>query len=232
MLLKHSQRVLLLGHQVSSGLPLTCHKSLTTKARAKSSNHLDAAFTTKLSKKEGSPHPPHKAVVVVPYQAEGSMTCRWATKIPRGRYTEIQSWGSLKNQHKVTIPCSHTLSRASLALHLIKLMLNLRIWSMSSLVCLENFSSVAFHELQQSQMARGEALYGLETHYHRFNRSHWACMLVVELQHPPFVDVIAPTYCTNGCRFKRCWRFSHSNSSDAWNALCMITTLMHWRLWP
>jgi hypothetical protein len=72
-------------------------------------------------------------------------------KTPRGRHTEVQAWGSLKNQQKVTAPYSHTLSRARLALHLTKLVLNLRIWSMNSLVGLENFSkiSVASHKLQR-----------------------------------------------------------------------------------
>jgi hypothetical protein len=105
--------------------------------------HLDAAFTTELPTKEGSPRPLHKVIVAAPHQAGGSKTCWWATKTPKGWHTEVQTWGSLKNQYKITTPCSHTLPRASIALHLlIKLVLNLRIWSMSSLVGLENFSRV------------------------------------------------------------------------------------------
>jgi hypothetical protein len=136
------------------GLSLTCHKGSATKAHAKSSSHLDAVFTTELSTMEGSSRLPHKAVVTAPHQAGGSKTCQRATKTPRGRHTEVQAWGSLKNHHNITTPCSHTLSRASLTLNLTKLVLNLRIWSMSSLVVLENFSrvSVASHKLQQSQM--------------------------------------------------------------------------------
>jgi hypothetical protein len=64
------------------------------------------------------------------------------------------------------IPYSHTLSKPSLELHLTKLVLNLRIRSMSFLIGLENFSrvSVVSHELQQPQMAQGAALYRLEIH--------------------------------------------------------------------
>jgi hypothetical protein len=61
---------------------------------------------------------------------------------------EVHSRTITRSQHLAL-----TLFRSSLALHLIKLVLNLRIWSMSSLVGLENFSRVylASHELQQPQ---------------------------------------------------------------------------------
>jgi hypothetical protein len=118
-------------------------------------------------RRKGSPHTPHKAFIAAPHQAGGSITCWRATKTPKDRHTEIQAWGSLKNHHKVTPPCSHTLSRASLALHLTKLVLNLRIWSMNSLIGSKNFSTVfiASHELQQHQITRGEVLYRLEIYF-------------------------------------------------------------------
>jgi hypothetical protein len=91
------------------------------------------------------------------------MTCSQAIKIPRGQHTEVQAWGSLKNQHKVTTPCTHTLSRASLALHLTKACAKSKDLINMYLDGLENYFSVsvASHELQQSQVTRGEALYRL-----------------------------------------------------------------------
>jgi hypothetical protein len=143
---------------VTKSLPeflLTCHKGSATKAHAKSSGHLNAAFITELPTKEGSPYPTHKAIIVALHQAGGSKTCWRVTKILRDRHTKVQVWSSLKNQYKITTPCSHSHSRASLALHLTKLVLNLRIWSMSSLVGLENFSRVfvtlTSQELQRPQ---------------------------------------------------------------------------------
>jgi hypothetical protein len=58
---------------------------------------------------------------------EGRRLAGEPPRIPRDRHTKIKAQGSLKNQHKVTTSCSHTLFRVSLALHLIELVVNLRI---------------------------------------------------------------------------------------------------------
>jgi hypothetical protein len=56
----------------------TCHPS-----------HLNAIFTMELLTKEGSPRRLHKAVVAIPHQAGGLITCLRVTKTPRGRHTKI-----------------------------------------------------------------------------------------------------------------------------------------------
>jgi hypothetical protein len=158
MLLKHSLMVLLPGYQVSSGAPLDLPLRLSPSPRSPWCRiHYGASHEGGIS---SSPAQSHRRCST---PSQRSKTCRRATKTLMDRHIEVQAWGSLKNHHRITTPSSHTLFRASLALHLTKLVLNLRIWSMSSLVGLENFSrvSVASHELQQPQMTWGEALYRL-----------------------------------------------------------------------
>jgi hypothetical protein len=140
---------------------------LATKAHAKSSRSPWCSHHYGASTKKGSPHPLHKVILPLHTKPEGR---RFANKPWRlqGASTSRYKLEALKNQYKVTTPYSHTLSRArdNLALHLTKLVLNLKIWSISSLVGLENFSRVSITslELQRPQMIRDEALYRLEIH--------------------------------------------------------------------
>jgi hypothetical protein len=91
MSLKHSLRVLLLGHQVSSGTLLDLPQRLSHQGPRQVSSHLDAISTNELLHEgRGSPCLLHKAVVAAPHQVGGPMTCRRATKTLRGRHTEIQ----------------------------------------------------------------------------------------------------------------------------------------------
>ena len=69
-LLKHSQRVLFLGHQVFSVNTITVT--------------LASSSTKELHQKGwGSPRLPHKVVVAAPHQVGGSMTCRRASMLQR-----------------------------------------------------------------------------------------------------------------------------------------------------
>jgi hypothetical protein len=121
--LKHSQRVLLPDHQFSSELPLTCHKGSSTKAHTKSPGHLDAAFTMELPMKEGSPCPPHKAIVATSHQAGRSKTWRRTIKTPSGWHTKITAVVHSRTMHKAATPYSLTLSWPNLALTLLNLVL-------------------------------------------------------------------------------------------------------------
>jgi hypothetical protein len=116
----------------------------TTKTLAKSPvTSMGISTKELLHEGRGSPHPPHKAVVAAPHQAEGSMTCQRATKTPRGGIPRYNLWftGSLKNQHTRQQRLALSLSlELILALTLLKLVLNLRMWSMSSWVAWRTFS--------------------------------------------------------------------------------------------
>jgi hypothetical protein len=76
------------------------------------------------------PRPPHKAVVTAPHQSGGLMTCRRATKAPRGRHTEVQAWAALKRSTQGTQSCSYTLTRVNLALTLSRMCYGLKMWSL------------------------------------------------------------------------------------------------------
>ena len=80
--------------------------------------------------------------------------CRRATKTPRGRHTEYKRWFSPRTKAQGTQPCSLTHSRA-------KLVLNLRMWSICSLVGLEMFFNVSRVSLNSSkfQMTGGTHIY-------------------------------------------------------------------------
>jgi hypothetical protein len=86
------------------------------------------------------------------------------SKEPAHRDTSLRFTQEPTQDHNTLL--SYSLSRASLALHLTKLVINLRIWSMSSLIGLENFSrvSITSRELQQPQMIWIEALYRIDIH--------------------------------------------------------------------
>ena len=96
MLLKHSQRVLLLGNQVSSVNTITVTLAL---------------GSTKELHQEGwgSPRPPHKDVVAAPHQAGGSMTLPASHEDSKdGQLTEYMWWFSPRTKAQGTQPCSLT----------------------------------------------------------------------------------------------------------------------------
>ena len=68
---------------------------------------------------------------------EGRWRCRRATKTPSGQHTEYKMWLSPRTKAQGTQPCSLTHSRANLTLTLTKHVLNLKIWSINTLVGLE-----------------------------------------------------------------------------------------------
>jgi hypothetical protein len=97
------------------------------------------------------------------------MTCRGATKTPRGRHTEIETLvHSRTSTQGSNALLSLTLSRANSSTNTLKAYAKPKDVINKLLGGLENFFRVwvASHELQQTQMTRGEALYR-----HRLNRS-------------------------------------------------------------
>ena len=98
------------------------------------------------STKEGGLHVPRtKLVVAAPHQAGGSKMCRRVTKTPRmdgsPRYTFVHS----RTRAQGTQPCSLTHSR-------VKLVLNLKMWSIFSLVGLEMFFNESRVSLNSSKL--------------------------------------------------------------------------------
>ena len=82
-------------------------KSLTW---TQSQSHWSQFSLRKLAHEGGGLRPPHKVVDAAPHQAGGSLTCRRATNAPRGRRTEIQEFGSLKNQYtRISTLLTHSL---------------------------------------------------------------------------------------------------------------------------
>ena len=107
------------------------------------------------STKEGGLHVPcTKLVVAAPHQPGGSKTCRRVTKTPRmagsSRYTFVHSRTS--SQGAQSCPLTH--SRANLEL-------NLRMWSICSLVGLEMFFKVSRVSLNSNkfEMTGGTHIY-------------------------------------------------------------------------
>jgi hypothetical protein len=89
-------------------LRLTCYKGSATKAHAKSPITLMPPSLQSFPRRRDLLVPPHKPVVAAPHQVGGSKTFHRATKT-QSRHTEVQDWGLLKNQHKVTTPWFNTL---------------------------------------------------------------------------------------------------------------------------
>ena len=159
MLLKHSQRVLLLGHQVS---PM--NTIMVTLAPGSTKELLHQG--------RGSPHPPYKAC------RRHSTPSRRVEDVPAshqdskdGRLTEYKWQFTLEPQHKVQQPCSLTHLGAILALSLTKDVLNLKMWSIWSLVGLEMFLDVCGSSLNSinSKIARGRRLYSPPSRTSRYS---------------------------------------------------------------
>jgi hypothetical protein len=150
MLLKHSLRVLLSGHRVSSGSLLNSPLRLSHQGSRQIPGHLDVVSTNELLHEGMGPsRPTHKAIITTPHWAGESMTCRRATKTPKGRHSEIQLVVHLRTStqgsnvllsHSLELILTLTFSELVLNLTLLKLVLNLTLsklvqnlstWSMS-----------------------------------------------------------------------------------------------------
>ena len=110
MLLKHSQRVLLLGNQVSS-------------EDTKSTVTLIPIFTKGDCPRRRGLRPPHNVVDAAPHQAGGSKTCRRTTKTPRRPAYRDTSLVHPRTTAQGSKLCLITHLRANLALTLTKLVL-------------------------------------------------------------------------------------------------------------
>jgi hypothetical protein len=122
-LLNHSLKVLLPDHRVFSELFLTFHKNLATKTHAKSPITSMPSPLRSFSVKEGisTSHAQNRRRRSTPSRKVDDLpTSHKDSKTPAHRDTSLSFT-------QVTTPCSHALPRASLALHLTKSVLNLRI---------------------------------------------------------------------------------------------------------
>ena len=126
-------------HEVSSGTLLDLPQRLAKSPRSSWSRFPQKSF----SMKDGGLHVPcTKPLTPLHTKPEGQRHAGEPPRLQGGRCTEIQEWFTLDPAHKAQHLALSLSQELILALTLTKLVLSLRIWSLSTLVGLEVFFNV------------------------------------------------------------------------------------------